>query len=301
MTAPAVTFAAMGGTTTVIVEGDPAALEVARRRIVDLESKWSRFRPDSEISRLNAARTTAQAVSADTSLLVRRAITAWTQTAGGFDPTVFDSMVGWGYDRDLPAIDRPSVPQQLAPAPGLGGVEVDEIAGTVHLGGAGFDPGGIAKGLAADLVATELVGSAADAALVNVAGDLRIAGHPPDDGWIVALEDPRDPDRDLLRVRLSGGGLATSSDRRRRWLTDEDTLAHHLLDPATGAPATTSLAGASVLAGEAWWAEALTKAVLVGGLAIDRLGDVSASGIGRTRTGAVVGTPDLLELSRYAA
>lgn len=301
MTEHATTFPAMGSVATVIVAGEPSALAAARRRIGDLEAKWSRFRASSEISRLNGDRTTARPVSADTRLLVRRAITAWSQTAGAFDPSVHDHMVDWGYDRDLAAIGRPSRPSSSTPAPGLGAVVVDDVAGTVDLGGIGFDPGGIGKGLAADVVATELVAAGADAALVDVAGDLRIAGEPPDRGWPIGLEDPADPDRDLLRMRLAGGGLATSSDRRRRWTTADGTDAHHLLDPRIGAPATTALAGVSVLAGEAWWAEALTKAVLVGGLAAQTLGALGASGIGRTRAGRVVGTPDLLELGRCAA
>jgi thiamine biosynthesis lipoprotein ApbE len=94
---------------------------------------------------------------------------------------------------------------------------------------------------------------------------------------------------------LNGGGLATSSPRRS-WPVGAGT-AHHLFDPRTGAPAEVQLAGVTVLAGEAWWAEALTKAVLVGGLDPGSLGTQAASGVGVTFDGEVVGTDDLVALA----
>lgn len=291
----------MGGEATVAVAGPDHLLELARRRIEDLEAKWSRFRPDSEISRLHRGRDRAVKVSAETRLLVRRGVAAWETTGGAFDPSVHDALVAWGYDRDLGLVRGPAQAPTPAPASGLAGVQVDDGAGTVSLGGGGgFDPGGIGKGLAADLIATELVAAGAEAALVGLGGDVRIAGSPGGEGWTVSVEDPSEPAADLLRMALRSGGLATSSDRRRRWRVGSGE-AHHLIDPATGAPARTSLVGVTVLAGEAWWAEALTKAVLVGGFDVASLGELSASGIGRTRDGAIVGTPDLLALRGQAA
>lgn len=290
----------MGGEATAVVAGPEHLFDVARRRIEDLEAKWSRFRPDSEISRLHRRRGRHVPVSADTRLLLRHGIAAWHATGGAFDPSVHDAVVAWGYDRDLGLVRGPDHAPATTPAPGLAGVDVDDDAETASLGGGAFDPGGIGKGLAADLVATELVAAGADAALVSLSGDVRIAGAPGGDGWTVSVEDPTEPAADLLRMALRGGGLATSSDRRRRWRVGTGH-AHHLIDPATGAPASPTLAGVTVLAGEAWWAEALTKAVLVGGFDVAALGDLSASGIGRTREGAVVGTPDLLALGGQAA
>ena len=292
------TFPAMGSTVTVVIDGPARLAGVARRRIEDLEDKWSRFRPASEISRINGARDAAVPVSGDTRLLVHRGIAAWWATGGAFDPSVHDSVVRWGYDRDLAGARGPATPTPV-PAPGLDRVRVDDAAGTVRLAGAAFDPGGIGKGLAADLVATELVDAGADAALVGVGGDLRIAGDLPHPGWTVGVEDPLAPDRDLCSIALRGGGLATSS-TRRGWPAAGRRV-HHLFDPLTGAPARPSLAGVSVLAGEAWWAEALTKAVLVGGLDPAHLGEHDASGLGRATSGDVVGTPDLLEILGRAA
>jgi thiamine biosynthesis lipoprotein len=73
---------------------------------------------------------------------------------------------------------------------------------------------------------------------------------------------------------MPGGAVATSSRLRRRWRT-VDGEAHHLIDPRTGRPARTDVVAATVVAGETWWAEALTKALFVAGLdSLDELDDV---------------------------
>lgn len=296
------TFPAMGGSATLVVEGDAGLLALGRRRIEDLERKWSRFLPTSEVSRANADRHRAHSVSADTRLLCHKASVAWTATGGAYDPSVLDALVAWGDGGDRTATFV-STPSGIGPAPGLAAMEVDDAAGTVRLR-VGFDPGGIGKGLAADLVATELVAAGARSAIASLSGDLRVAGDAPPGGWSIGIEDPAEPERDLLAAALTGGGLATSSDRRRRWTVPGDdgpVAAHHLIDPRRGRPADLTLEGVTVLAGEAWWAEALTKAVLVGGLPVEDLPAHGASGIGRTRDGDVVGTPDLVGLLGSAA
>ena len=295
------TFPAMGGRATITLDGPPGLLRRARRRLVDLEEKWSRFLPQSEITRLNQGRWEQVRVGEDTRLLVHCGLTAWSETAGSFDPTVLDSMVAWGYSVGFSDVDRPLEPLQTRPADGMGDVRVDDVAGTVDLAGTGFDPGGIGKGLAADLVATEVVSAGARAALVDVCGDLRVVAPPGDDRWSIGLEDPDDPSADLLRVQLAGGGVATSSTRRRRWTTARGRSVHHLHDPRVGGPAAAALRGVSVLAGEAWWADALTKCILVGGVPPSAAGTLGASAIGRRHDGVVVGTDDLLDLHREAA
>ena len=97
-------FRAMGSEIHLVVMGDHRLLDVARRRIDDLERKWSRFIPTSEISRLNANRGEPVAVSDDTFLLVRRALEGWRATGGRFDPTVLGDLVRAGYDRPFEAV-----------------------------------------------------------------------------------------------------------------------------------------------------------------------------------------------------
>lgn len=235
-----------------------------------LEARWSRFRPDSEVSVLNRHGGAPVAVSPATLALVRHALAAWELTDGRFDPTVGTAVVALGYDRDFDEVARavPAAPGAATarPAPGPEGIDVDPEAGTVTLPpGVCFDPGGIGKGLAADLVAEALVGAGAVGALVNLGGDLRAVGEPPaPEGWAVSLPDPVRADRELARFALPHGAVATSSRLRRRWRTASGPV-HHLLDPATGRPAAGDTVAVSVVADRAWRAEALATALFLAG------------------------------------
>jgi thiamine biosynthesis lipoprotein len=132
--------------------------------------------------------------------------------------------------------------------------------------GTGIDLGGVAKGWTVDLAAAAALEAGAAWALVNAGGDLRIAGEAP--ALDVAIEDPADRSAEALRVRLAAGGLATSSIRVRAWGEGR----HHLIDPATGAPADDAVIQASVWAATCAEAETLaTWALLTGRSALDRV------------------------------
>lgn len=265
-------FKVMGTTAHVLVEAGTAqaadaGVERARTRLHELERRWSRFLDNSDVTVLNAANGAPVIVHPDTRLLVERAVEGWYRTAGRFDPTVLDAMVAIGYDRDFGAIDRdsPGPVSTTVPAPGCAGIVVDRVVGAVRLPrGVHFDPGGIGKGLAADLVAEELMRAGAAGVLVNVGGDLRVEGQAPGaDGWVVDLEHPVTGES-MGHVRLAGGAIASTWRTKRTWGAP-DAPRHHLVDPATGAPSFSGLAGTAVLAARAWWAEVLAKAAFVEG------------------------------------
>ncbi len=300
-------FRAMGCHVHLLVVDAPAALlDRARSRIDELDRRWSRFRPDSEVSQLNAATGRPSLVSPDTYRLVDRAVTAWRLTGGAFDPTLLEAIVALGYDRTFseltppPVLDDadssyPASPLESHPGTGCAGFVLDAMIGTVTVPlGSGFDSGGIGKGLGADIVATELMDQGAAGAMVNLGGDIRMIGNAPtDDGWIVGIEDPLEPTREIARFGVAGGGtggaIATSTVARRVW-DHHGRPVHHLLDPADGLPLRTGLAQVSVVALEAWWAEALTKAALVAGIAgaADVLRAHRATGVLVTDAGDVV-------------
>lgn len=270
-TTHAVSARVMGTDADVIVVGhgpDPAALI---ERLRHLEQLWSRFRDDSELSRLGHAEGAPTVVSHETAMLVERSLYAAARSGGRFDPTVLEALVAAGYDRDFDDVRSGSGTQvhrtratadRAAPVvPGTDGIRVDVSSGLVVLPpGVRLDAGGIGKGLAADLTAVEAVDAGADAALVSVGGDLRVAGTAPDEGWEIEVDHHCGPP---ARVNLRTGALATSSTLRRRWTTG-DGIAHHVIDPRTGRPADGPAVSVSVLAPEAWWAEALATTILVG-------------------------------------
>jgi thiamine biosynthesis lipoprotein len=178
--------------------------------------------------------------------------------------------------------------------------------------GMGFDPGGIGKGLAADLVTADLLAAGASGVCVNIGGDVRVAGDSPNGlGWTLAIEHPSSS-RPIALVGLWDGAVGTSSVLCRVW-TVSGQLRHHLLDPATGQPSTSDLALATVIAGEAWIAEVLAKAILLRGsqrafdlvdattaaLVVDHAGRVTTSASFSRYVGDVP-LPCVVELDRPA-
>lgn len=249
---------------------DPTLLMEARRRIDELEERWSRFRPDSVVSRINRAEGRPLMVDEETFDLLTTAVGAWHGTGHRFDPTVLDALVQSGYDRTFDQIGAgpsPAPGPAPRPAPGCDGIALEPELSRVTLpAGVHLDLGGIGKGRTADLVATELVGQGARSTLVNLGGDLRIAGAlPAGNAFSIAIEDPADLSRPATAVRLGVGALATSSRARRRWSVGGEER-HHLIDPATGRAAEAGVDAVTVIAGDATRAEVLAKAALIAGL-----------------------------------
>jgi thiamine biosynthesis lipoprotein len=281
-------FKAMGTVARVIVVADHAEradhdrlLDQAEARIEQLESRWSRFRPDSELCRLNAAAGHAAVVSRETFELVTRAVDAWFLTSGRFDPTILPALVHAGYDRTFEDIewtpDRHGIDLVGGPrlTPGCAEIILGHGTHSVSLPvGVQLDLGGIGKGYAADLVAAELLAAGAEGACVSIGGDMRCMGRPPwDEGWFVEIDDPfaaaangDDPAdaEPLMRLALTEGAVVTTTRTKRAWVRD-GRPAHHIIDPATGAPARTGLAAVTVLAAEAWWGEVFAKAAFLAG------------------------------------
>ncbi len=251
----------------------PVMLDDAVALLAELEDRWSRFRDHSELSALNAHAGAPVFTSAETATIVAMAVQAWSDTGGLFDPTVHDALVAAGYDRSFDALGaegaRPDVDAaRRTTVPGPAGIEVDERVGLVQLPpGCRIDLGGIGKGRAADLVLDRLLLTGAVGACVDLGGDVRVGGRTAggSDDWLIAVDDPFRPGRDLAALRLASGAVTTSSRTRRRWV-GAGGEGHHLIDPRTGRPAASGLASVTVVAGTAAAAEVHAKAALVGGL-----------------------------------
>lgn len=270
-------FPAMGTEVhVVVVDGNHGHLDQAQAGVEERERRWSRFRADSELSRLNRSQGRPVVVSADTFALVAAAVDAHTLTRGAFDPTVLGALETAGYDRPLAELAAPETAPDRAspdrggscgepgPAPGPGGITLDDGVGAVTLPvGCRLDLGGIAKGATADAVAAELVVAGVGGCCVNLGGDLRVQGRNPGGGWAVDLACPG-ADRGRW-IRLRSGAVCTSTVLQRTWLHPELGPQHHLRCPATGRPLASGLWSVSVVAARATQAEVLTKAALAAG------------------------------------
>jgi thiamine biosynthesis lipoprotein len=236
-------------------------------------------------------------VRSDTLGLVMAMIEGWRLTGGRYDPSLLPALVTAGY---AASIDDPAavtvLPAETCSDATVGDIIVDDVAGTVTLPpGLTLDPGGIGKGLAADLVVARLLERGAAGALVGIGGDLAMAGTPPHPGgWLVTVEDPHDAATAIATLAIAAGGVGTSSTMSRRWRHHGRT-AHHLIDPATGHPATTDLLAVTAVAGTGWLAEVhATAGLLAGrGQAVAYLEARRLAGVVTTASGATIITRNL--------
>ena len=265
-------FRAMGSAVQVLVVGGrPRLVTEAERRIARLEQSWTRFRPDSELNVLNSSTGRPVRVSDDLFEAVRRAVDAWSLTLGAYDPSILRAVEAAGYDRSFEAVVDTDDLVTAVPSLGCSGIVLDDERRTITLpDGVGLDLGGIGKGLAADLVVADLFRLGATGALVNIGGDVRVAGTAlGPSGWIVEIEDPFRPRARGVCVAIADGAVATSSRLEKTWRRGR-TAMHHLIDPRTGSPIDTEIVTVSIVAGQAWWAEVLAKMVFVLGVEAGR-------------------------------
>jgi thiamine biosynthesis lipoprotein len=232
-----------------------------------IDERFSRFRPDSELSGVNANAGRWTPISATFAQLLSMALSGAERTAGLFDPTVLPALIAAGYDRDFEVV-RARRASPSAPPPGPGGrwgdVELDCRGKRLRMPPeVALDFGGIAKGWAVDLAVENL--GWPPWAVVDAGGDIRIGGHPPDGGVDIAVEDPERSETEVLRLRLSSGALATSSVVLRSWGAGWRAGVHHIIDPRTGRPALTSVIQATTWADTCAEAEVRSTWALLGG------------------------------------
>jgi len=266
-----------------------AMLAESVRLLRHLERCWSRFRPESDISRLNRAGGQAVDVDASTVVLLREMANAAQVTDGAFDPTLLGAIVGLGYG---PAWSNgPECGSQAA-----AGVGIDRRAGWVDdtmidvdgsrvclPPGVQLDPGAIGKGLAADIVAAEIYGVGAAAVRVVVGGDVRSSAPT-----IVGIGAPDGSGRIIDRISIAAGGVATSG-TGRRWASPGGDIVHHVLDPRTRRSVAhrgpleivqVSVAAATGASAEAWATASLVDGPAIVAERLDQRG-VAALAVGR--------------------
>ncbi len=261
----------MGNTAEVTVIGGTSEIRgFAQRRLQTLEQLWSRFIPTSDISRLNTSRGEPTQVHRDTVTLVRYLVAAHQHTNGYFDPSLLPALVALGYGTSMSDASMSTALFVHSPiSEPISSTRIDEAECVVQLpAGITLDPGGLGKGLAADIVANELIESGADGACVNVGGDLRCVGRGPNnDAWYIDIESPFDATITIAKLAVYNGGVATSSTRAKRWHTRRGEY-HHVISPTTHMSLVenaNSPIQVTAIGNEAVWAEIFATAILVAG------------------------------------
>lgn len=248
--------------TTVHVVADPGATDraagIVRRQLDELDEACSRFR-DSELTRLRPGRQRIGPVLAD---VLRASLAAAQATGGLVDPTLGRALVAAGYDRTFAAlpVDGPAVRRGPAGRWREVGLDGDRL----DLPDVRLDVGALAKAWAADRAAAAIADQLGVEALVNLGGDIAVAGGH----WPVEVGDPGGPN-EVVEISTA---LATSSTSRRTWRRG-GRRQHHVLDPRTGAPAPAYWQAVTVAAPTCVEANtASTAAIVLGRLAPAWLG-----------------------------
>ncbi|HEX5308501.1 MAG TPA: FAD:protein FMN transferase [Solirubrobacteraceae bacterium] len=300
---------ALGTSAELLVSGDERALVQARVAVEGwldaVDRACSRFRADSDLSRLNRAGGKSTVVSPLLIEATKLALRAARLSDGDVDPTLGAALELAGYDRDWSEIERqpqlaatsrpatasrPAATSRLAAAsrssrlaaasqpavtpylrvrlrPGWTRVLIDERGNAIRLPrGVKLDLGATAKAWAADRAARAACKASGCGVLVALGGDVATAGTAPADGWRVHVTDDHrhSPHAPGQTVAIRAGAIATSSTSVRRWRRGEQPM-HHIIDPATGAPAQTPWRTVSVAAADCADANIAATAAIVRG------------------------------------
>ena len=245
------------------------------------EELLSRFRPTSELSRLNNHDGSIFMASPDLFTAVEAALWAAQQSGGIYDPTILPYLERAGYDSTFAAI-KDQRPLRVAIEPQGDGyqamwipdlrsgldyrhVQLDRSTGMINRPlGMLLDLGGMGKGWTVDRVVDEVRGDGPF--LINAGGDLYAYGFPDGSrGWEIQLAHPLNPEMNMATLTLSHHAVATSTIAKRRWLKD-GLLQHHLIDPRTGYPAKTDAISVSVVGERVFTAEVQAKVALILGV-----------------------------------
>jgi FAD:protein FMN transferase len=226
-----------------------------------IEDTCSRFKEDSELSRLNQQIGKEVEVSNLLFSVLKDALKFYEETNGIFNPGILSAIENSGYSKSIEFIKGQELGVSSLPAPEVSNLEpylLNEDKQTVILR-TSIDLGGIAKGWVIDRAANLL--TKLGFGFINVGGDIRIFGSLPRP-LNIGIEDPFDQAKMISSIQVTDGAVATSTSMKRRWKMN-GTNKHHLIDAASGEPSTSKIISSTVTAPTATEADVLAKVTLL--------------------------------------
>ena len=245
------------------------AINCGKTEIIRLEKMLSRFIPDSEISCINKfSGIKSVKITAEVYDLLSKAIWFSKACDGLFDITVGPLVDLWDYKyaNEVPAVERIRPILSLVNYCNL---VLDPYEKTAELRSAGqsIDLGAIGKGFASDQFIEILKKYNIPSAFTNIGGNVSTLGNKPDGSpWRVGIRHPREENRLIGAVEVTGKAVVTSGDYERYYIDREGNRRHHILNPTTGYPAESGLISVTVVAESAMTADALSTIVFVAGI-----------------------------------
>ena len=241
---------------------DTTILDTCMERIERYEALFSRTRPDSDISRLNAAEGQWVAVSPDTRALIERALTICRESGGALDITVEPVTSLWNFTTENPVVPDKAALNEAVRHVGYDAVEIQEDRVRLTDPRAGLDVGGVAKGYIADQLRIYLQEQHVAGALINLGGNVLAVGDKWGDAFQIGLRDPQEANALLDTVSVRNRSVVTSGCYEREFEQD-GVRYHHILDPATGYPVNNGLAAVTIVSDESMMGDMLSTACFV--------------------------------------
>lgn len=208
----------------------------AIKLINKLEQRYSRYRPNSLLSKINATAGNPNGITVDseTAALLDYAQTCYQQSDGLFDITSGVLRKIWDFKNNrLPQQSKINTTLQLV---GWNKLHWQSPHLTLPIAGMQLDFGGIVKEYAADSCANLCRQQGIEHGMINMGGDIHVIGaHPDGSAWQIGIQDPSHPERIITTVNLKYGGLASSGDYQRFVIIDGQRYSH-ILNPKTGWP-----------------------------------------------------------------
>jgi thiamine biosynthesis lipoprotein len=246
------------------------SLEAVCMEIAWLESRLSRFLPDSEISRVNgSAGIKSEKVSRETYNVLSEAVEFSRSFPGCFDVTIAPLVALWHTGKQsLSQPDALSI-QQVLPLVDYRDLLLDprEMTARLRNTGQSVDLGGIGKGFAGDRIREIFKQFGIASAYSNLGGNVVTLGAKPDGSpWRIGIQHPREESRLIGAVSVVDQTVVTSGDYQRYYTDGRGKRCHHILDPRTGYPAESGLISVSIVTEKSLAADALSTIVFVAGM-----------------------------------
>ena len=254
-------------TFTVIHEDGDELIIDAEQEIRRLENLLSVTVVDSDVSKLNAAAgKEALDMHIDTQVLLAKGKELGEKTGGAFDIAISPIVKAWGFTEAEHSVPAQEKLNELLPLTDPSDVILENGKAYLQKEGMAVDLGGIAKGYTSDKVAELLREKGVESAIISLGGNVYGIGTKPDgEKWQVALANPLDANDYCGLLSVENQAVVTSGGYQR-YFEEDGKRYHHIIDPATGYPAESSLLSVTIISDSGTEADVYSTALYVMGL-----------------------------------
>ncbi|MFR7997597.1 MAG: FAD:protein FMN transferase [Blautia sp.] len=260
-------FFAMNTYMTFQAYGEQAdsALEAAKKRVLELEQRWSVTEEDSEIYQINHSNGNAVILSEDTRAVMEFVLQMAEKTSGNLEPTIYPVLTAWGFTAEENRIPGEEEIQTLLKSVGYQKIQLNGNQIQIP-SGMKLDLGAVGKGYAGDEAAETLKENGITSALLNLGGNVQAVGSKPDGSdWRIGIRNPFG-EGNLGILEISDRAVVTSGNYEHYFVGEDGETYGHILNPFTGKPVENELMSMTIVTKQGQEGDALSTALFVMGL-----------------------------------